>query len=342
MTTDVFCHIYPEEYLRELRERCRSLSFEYDSASGVVAIRNKTTGSFVGLFKKDSHFTTPELRIEHMNRYGIDRQILTVALPGLEPSLSGASPEDSVHIAKVANDAVTKICERFPEKFIGAAEIPVQLPGEAVDEIDRAISQLGLKSVQLYTQMGGVTLDSPDLFPVYERICRYDVPILLHPTNPLGLRKYERDFLLYIVWGWPYETTLALSRVALSGLLTKLPSLKFISHHLGGMLAFFAERNVGIYDEFVSATGFKTGSALIGQFKSMYHDTAVYGHLPALECGYSFFGPDHMLFATDYPFGPEYGLTFIRSTLDSIKKIRIPEDEKQKILELNAQKLFKL
>jgi aminocarboxymuconate-semialdehyde decarboxylase len=343
MTIDVFCHIYPEQYLSELR-KCDNLSFEDDQSTGVVAIINKVSNSFVGLFKKDSHFSRPELRLDHMQKYGVDMQILTIGLPGLEPAALGVTPEQTLRIAKVANDAMSDISEKFPDRFVGIAEIPVQLPSEALDEIDRALNTLGLKGIQIYTQMGGLSPDSKELVQIHDKINKFGVPILIHPTNPLPteFRGYERDSLLYIVWGWPYETTLALSRIALSGLLDKFPNLKFVSHHLGGMIPYFAERITGIYEEFASATGFTKSSALMAQFRRMYHDTAVYGHLPALKCGYSVFGSEHIVYATDYPFGPDYGEWFMKTTAGAVNNLDVPEDEKEKIRELNARKIFKL
>jgi predicted TIM-barrel fold metal-dependent hydrolase len=343
LTVDVFCHIYPSEYLKAVRELCKSISFETDNSSQTVVLFNKDLHTWTGFYKKDSHCIIPELRLKHMDQYGIDTQVLTVALPGLEPTLLGANAETSMKIAKISNDSMSNITEKHRGRFLGVAEIPVLCGDEAIDEVDRALGELGLSAIQLYTQMGGLTLDSPKLFPLYEKISKYDVPILVHPTSPLPkeYRSYERDFLLYYIFGWPYETTLAFSRIVFSGVFVKFPKLKFISHHMGGMIAFQGGR-IQLFEQEAVAEKKRTTEEYLREFKSIYHDTAVLGNVSAVRCGYEFFGANQLLFATDYPFGQEYGLVFLRDTLNSIKALGLSSDEADMILERNARRLFKM
>jgi predicted TIM-barrel fold metal-dependent hydrolase len=342
MTVDVFCHIYPNEYLKTVKEMCKSISFETDNNSDTVILFNKDLQTWTGFYKKDSHCVIPELRLKHMDQYGIDTQVLTIALPGLEPTLLGANAETTVKIAKISNDTMSNIVEKHRGRFLGVAEIPVLSGDEALDEADRALGGLGLSAIQLYTQMGGITLDSDKLFPLYDRISKYDVPILVHPSNPppKEYRSYERDFLLYYIFGWPYETTLAFSRVVFSDLFLRFPKLKFISHHMGGMIAFHGGR-IQLFEQEAVTEKKRTTEEYLKDFKAIYHDTAVLGNLPAVRCGYEFFGPKQLLFATDYPFGQEYGLVFLRDTLKSIKALALPKDEEELILERNARRLFK-
>jgi len=343
MAIDVFCHIYPNEYLRAIKELCKGISFKTDSQSGAVTIFNENLNTWVGFFKKDSHCTTPELRLKHMDRYGIDTQVLTVALPGLEPTMLGATAESTSKIAKISNDTMSKIVDKHRGRFIGVAEIPILKEEEALDEVDRALNDLGLGAIQLYTQMGGITLDSKKLFALYEKILKYDVPILVHPSNPLPgeYRSYERDFLLYYIFGWTYETTLAFSRVVFSDLLVRFPKLKFISHHMGGSISFFGSR-IQLYEQEAVTEKRRTTKEYLRDFKTIHHDTAVFGNVPAVRCGYDFFGSKQLLFATDYPFGPEYGVVFLRDTLKSIEALNLPENDKERILEGNARKIFKM
>ena len=77
-------------------------------------------------------------------------------------------------------------------------------------------------------------------------------------------------------------------------------------------------------------------------FKMMFHDTAIYGSIPALNCAGAVFGADRLIFATDYPFGPEDGAYFLSATKDSVEKMNASEDEKKKIYSENATKLFGL
>jgi aminocarboxymuconate-semialdehyde decarboxylase len=72
-----------------------------------------------------------------------------------------------------------------------------------------------------------------------------------------------------------------------------------------------------------------------------YADTATFGATPAMKCGVEYFGIDHVLFASDYPFDPEAG-QFIRDTIAIIDRLDISEAERAKIYHGNAERLLKL
>ena len=80
----------------------------------------------------------------------------------------------------------------------------------------------------------------------------------------------------------------------------------------------------------------------VSYFKKMYADTVVNGSLGALECAYRFYGPEQIVFATDYPFGPEKGERWVAETLKSVRDMQIPDEEKEMILDLNARKMLNL
>jgi len=78
-------------------------------------------------------------------------------------------------------------------------------------------------------------------------------------------------------------------------------------------------------------------------WKNFYGDTVLGPNAAAsLQCGYEFFGPDRMMYGSDYPFGPEYGEAMIRNNLESAKAMNIPSGEMEKILGENAKKLLKI
>jgi predicted TIM-barrel fold metal-dependent hydrolase len=74
----------------------------------------------------------------------------------------------------------------------------------------------------------------------------------------------------------------------------------------------------------------------------MYHDTAVGGSFQALRCGYDVFGPDNVIFGTDYPWGPKGGEGRLSTYVKLVEKLGLPELETRKILELNARRIAKI
>ena len=80
----------------------------------------------------------------------------------------------------------------------------------------------------------------------------------------------------------------------------------------------------------------------IDYYRMFYVDTAVSGSTAALMCGYAFFGADHMLFGTDFPYDAELGDIFLRQGIRAVEQMDIPEADKKKIFEENARDLFRL
>lgn len=340
---DIFCHIFPKGFLKELQTRCPYLSFKQTEGGAAINIFNTQSGYWVSYLIPNTSFDTPEKRLEDMDKLGVDIQVLSAALPGAEPSSLSATPDDLIKIARFVNDAIADVVNKYPDRFVGVAEIPVASEESALEEFDRAVGELGMKAVQLYTQMGGTPIDNERFHPIFERAVKHNVPVLLHPSNPpIGQsRSYEQDYSLMLLFGWPYETTLALSRLVISGVIDKYPTLKIVSHHMGGMIAYFGGR-LQIYENLAAMRGVKYPKPLLEYFKVFYADTVLGGHLPAARCGYEVFGPDHIVFATDYPFGPEMGRAFIRQAINIVKGLGIPEEEQVKIFNKNAKKLLNI
>jgi predicted TIM-barrel fold metal-dependent hydrolase len=84
----------------------------------------------------------------------------------------------------------------------------------------------------------------------------------------------------------------------------------------------------------------RVGKTKFGQSREFIYSSE--NSNPEIRLGYAFFGPDRMVFGTDYPFGLEKGEGFIRENLASVKRINIAEDDKKKILGENAKKLLKI
>ena len=158
--------------------------------------------------------------------------------------------------------------------------------------------------------------------------------------------KYE----VWHVFGWPFDTTIAMTRMIFGGLFDRFPALKVITHHLGGTVPFLESRIKNAYDQFGARTPEEDCTALLRSlekhpheyYRMFYADTALYGSPAALECGLAFFGPEHVLFGSDMPFDAEGGARYIRQTLAAIEEMSAPAATKQRMLRENALALLKL
>jgi predicted TIM-barrel fold metal-dependent hydrolase len=218
--------------------------------------------------------------------------------------------------------------------------------------MDRAITQLGAKGVQLFTNVNGRPLDEPEFFPVFERITtRHDLPVWMHPARPAKRADYVNETVSkYEIWqvlGWPFETSVAMARIVFEGLFEKHPDLKIITHHLGGMVPYFEGRVGPGWDQIGKRTSDEDLRAKLAwmkkrpvdYFRKFYADTAVFGAVPATECGLAFFGADNVVFASDSPFDPEQGSAYIRWTIKILDELPITAADRQKIYEGNIRRL---
>ena len=338
MKIDVFSHIIPVKY----KEALHKMTMSHQGPHGSREVDK--IEALPSLFDLD-------VRFRLMDKYEGLLQVLTLGAPAVEDI---AAPKDAIELAKIANDGMAELVRKYPDKFIAAAAcLPMNDMDAAMKELERAITELRFKGVQISSDINGKPLDSPEFAPLFERMAYYNLPILIHPETKAAdeVSDYpgetESKYLIHVNFRWPYRTTLAMTRLALSGVFEKYPVLKMITHHCGAMVPFFAERirvNFLTFEKFGMKPKF--GQHLtkrpIDYYRMFYADTATNGSTPALMCGYAFFGADHILFGTDFPYDAQLGDIFLRQGIAAVKQMDIPDPEKKKIFEENARELLRL
>lgn len=281
------------------------------------------------------------------------QQVLTLGLPA--PELIGDASQ-SPEFARVANDGMADMVRQYPGEFPAfVASLPMNNVAAALAEMDRAIGQLGARGIQIISSVAGRPLDDPEFFPVFERATRHhDVPIWMHPARPATRADYAGEpksrYEIWQVLGWPYETSAAMARIVFSGMLQRLPEMRIITHHCGGMIPYFAGRAETLWAQLGSrSTDGDEADVLkrlekppIEYFKMFYGDTVLGGAAAPLACGLAFFGPDRVVFASDCPFDPEEGPMFIREGIASIESLKLSDNDARKIYFGNAARLLKL
>ena len=294
-----------------------------------------------------------QARLAMMERFPGYQQILTLSSPPVE---FVAGPEESPALARLANDGMAEIRDHYPDKFPAfVASLAMNNVPAALEEMERAIVRLGARGIQVFTNVNGRALDEPEFWPIFERaVNRYDVPIWLHPARGANMPDYASEkkskFEIWWTFGWPYETSAAMTRMVFSGFFDKLPSLRVITHHMGAMIPFFDGRIGPGLDQFGSRTSDEDYEGLlrrmakrpIDYFRMFYADTALAGGRSGIRCGLDFFGAEHVLFATDCPFDPEGGPMFIRTIPEAIDSLGLSDAEREGIYFGNALGLLRL
>jgi predicted TIM-barrel fold metal-dependent hydrolase len=329
---DVFNHIFPKPFFERLLK---------------VVVNRGATKRWLNI----PFLHGLDVRFRMLEEFGHDyRQILSLSAPPIE----SINPDRGItlDLATLANDSMAdlvRIHPRFPG-FI--ASLPLNYPDESVAELERAVTKLGALGVQIFTNVNGVPLDDPRFLALFEAADRLRCPILLHPARGAGFADYAGEqkskYEIWWTFGWPYETSAAMQRLVFSGLFDRLPGIRIVAHHLGAMIPYFEGRIGYGLDQLGARTADEDYAALLAPprkrpydyFKMFWADTAVFGSRPATECGLKFFGPDQVVFASDAPFDPEGGSLYIRETLKVIDGLEIPETDRHKIYQGNAERLF--
>jgi aminocarboxymuconate-semialdehyde decarboxylase len=330
MKIDIFAHIIPEKYAAAVAR----------AGTAHPRVREFPKRMPPALFDLDARF-----RI--MDRFEGMTQVLTLAEPPLENITDAAKAAD---LARAANDELAELVDKYPDRFIAAAAIlPMNNIDAALKEVDRAVKDLGLKGVLLYSQVNDKPLDAPEFLPLYEKMAQYDLPMWIHPVRDADHADYrtEKQSIYDIIgmFDWPHETSVAMARLAFSGLLEKYPNLKFVTHHGGGTVPYLEGRMVEFSARPMAEEPRYAGLARprVEYLKMFYADTATYGGVAGLTCAYRFFEAGHLLFGTDMPFSiTEPSVSGVSLAIKGIEGMDIGAAERRQIYEGNARRLLRL
>lgn len=294
-----------------------------------------------------------DARLAMMERFPGYQQLLTLSNPPVEFI---AGPEESPALARLANEGMAEIRDAHPDKFPAfVASLPMNNVPAALEEMEHAIAKLGARGVQVFTNVNGRPLDDPEFWPIFEQaVNRYDVPVWMHPARGANMPDYASEkkskYEIWWTFGWPYETSAAMTRMVFSGFFDRLPTLRLITHHMGAMIPFFDGRVGPGLDQFGSRTSDEDYEGMlkrmpkrpIDYFRMFYADTALAGGRSGIRCGLDFFGAEQVVFATDCPFDPEGGPMFIRTIPEAIDSLELSDQEREGIYFRNALRLLKL
>jgi len=336
MIIDFQAHVFPPEYLAEMKRLDGVVILEApDPHSGMSYFYDKKLRCRINTCTLQGQ--NIERRLQHMDQFGIDIHVLTIPAPGAD-RFDG---DGAIAIARVANDAIAAIARKYPKRFIGFFTLPTCDIKASLDELERSVNDLGLRGFGGFANLNGQALDREELFPIYERLAKYKLPVYLHPTAPLATEAVGIDIMPTLIFGWAFDSTVAMTRLVYGRVLERFPEISWVVADVGGVLAFFAQRAINIYtgrtDEIHHKYGLKENP--LDSFRRFYVDTADH---PAstLRCVKDFFTADRMVLGTNYPYGPEEGCVLLKNSLKALDGLDLNPADKEKILGGNAAKIL--
>jgi len=277
-----------------------------------------------------------EERLPQLDEAGIDVEVLSLNSPGIQAETDAAT---AVRKASEVNDFLAGVIAEHPTRFSGFAALPLQDPGAAAKELDRAVSQLGLRGALVNAHTQGRYLDDPELRVLWERAEALDVPLYLHPANGFDSAHVLSGHpeLIGPMWSWGTDTATHALRLIFGGVFDDFPNAKLLLGHMGEGLPFVLWR-------LDSRWGFHNhhGIELTREKPSDYlrHNlwittSGVCSPAPLLGAMLAL-GADHILFGTDYPFES------IGTAARFLQTAPISEADREKISFRNAESLLGL
>ncbi len=320
-TIDCQSHLFVPELIAIMEKRKES-PYAYRESGAVHVVVKEWHRRL-----RDKHMDVGA-KLADMDEAGIDITALSINDPG--PELFG---KEGPAIARIVNDYIGGLAKDHPDRFIGLIVLPLQDVEASIRELDRAVSELGMKGVLLYSNQDGVFPDEVQFRPLFEHIERLDVPVLLHPAYPVT---YDATVGRNLVagLGLMFDTTIALARIILAGMLDEFPNLKLVCPHVGGALPYL----IGRLDHQTQVL--KRGAENINKppseyLKNIYLD-AVSPIPMAIQYGIDFVGADRMLYSSDHPWVDP------KTISECVQALNLPSEEQAKIFGGNAKTLFKI
>jgi aminocarboxymuconate-semialdehyde decarboxylase len=317
---DVHSHLYPKAYLDLLGK-----VIEHDSSLWARAVAFLREERFVPnrrMWDIDAH-------IEDMDVNGVEMEALSLSVP-----MSYFNDEkDAVEAARIFNDSLAEICATYPKRFKAFASLPLPHTDASLKEVDRAISTLGLHGIGLGANgaHAGAQLDDARVLPIYPEISRQGLTVFLHPAIPPALEE-TYDHEMWVSAGFLFDSTVAVLRLAHSGVFEQNKGMKFIVPHMGTFLLAGLDRVAGQRPAQVEG-----GRPVRDYVRELYYDS-IASNPEFWDCATRTVGVDHILFGTDYPFG---GADSVRRGIQRIHDLAISEAQKLSVLSGSADRLLR-
>ncbi len=311
-----------------------------DAMRGTRVGRNMAS-SFRGLPSVGYYELTDfDLQQEVSHKAGIGRRLMSSPF-GAEVivALTKKSPLD---VVKVSNDDVAAIVDRSKGTTWGLGVVN-PLDKDMIREAERCMGPMGFKGLMINTSWQGRFPDTEESYPFWEYAQDKQVPLFMHPVRvPIGHEQQMDQYKLDELVGRPFDTAMALARMILSGLFDRYPRLKIVVAHMGGgLLPVMGRLNFGwrLGSEGMPERAKIKCQRLPSEYLAEHlrvNTMGIWG--PHLREAVEVFGPDRVMFGTDYgpvPIDP-------KEHVDLVNELKITPDEKEKIFWRNADAFFNL
>jgi aminocarboxymuconate-semialdehyde decarboxylase len=324
---DVHCHVhYPpaEDMVKSAYRREDEPAARFSNALSRATNQKQQENVRVCL-------TSVEQRLRDMDKMGVDVQAISVSpfqfMYALDPELGRKT-------ARATNENLASIVQQHPRRFVALANVPLQAPDAAVEELEYCVRQLGFAGVEIGTNVVGQEISrGRDAF--WAKVQELDVMVFMHPNGFTGGERLTDHYFINII-GNPLDSTVAVGHLVFDGILERFPKLKIVVAHGGGYIAHYPAR-------MDHAWGARPDPRTVlkrpprRSLARLYFDTIVFDR-EQLRHLVNLWGADHIVVGTDYPY--DMGWYDPRGFVNGCAFLK--DADRARILGLNAAKLLKI
>lgn len=278
-------------------------------------------------------------RLHDMDATGIAKQVIGVTAPGVQVFDAATA----VGLAESYNDQLAEACARQPDRFAGLAAIAPQDPGRAAQELERAVSKLGLKGAIVNSHTHGQYLDDRKFWPIFEAAEALGVPVYIHPQSPpkAMIGPFLESGLDGAVYGFAVDTGLHLLRLIFSGVFDRFPKLVIVVGHLGEGIPYWLFRVDFFHARMVRTKRYPNMLPLAKKpsdymRENVYVTSSGMAWEPPILYARSVLGADRVLYAMDYPY------QYVPEEVAVTDNLPIADAEKKAFYQGNAERVFRL
>lgn len=278
-----------------------------------------------------------QIRLQHMDAAGIDRQVIAITAPGVQVMDAATA----VAISRSANDQLAEAVRRHPDRFTGMIAIAPQDPTAAAKEIERGVTQLGMHSVIINSHTQGEYLSDPKFWDIFAAAEAQGVPIYLHPNAmPRNMiQPFQECGLDGAIYGFGVETGLHALRIITAGVFDRFPRLQIIIGHMGEALPFWAYRLDYMHRATVMSNRYPSVKPIRRKpseylRENFYITNSGVAWEPAIKFTLDVVGADRVLYAMDYPY------QYAPEEVTALDHMAMSAEHKKMFFQTNAEKVF--
>lgn len=330
-TIDIHAHLVPKSLWQAAEAGKEWYGYRHEPGEGLGTVLGN--GKLTRFNTTKVRFT-PEERLADMDAQGVDVQVISIHTPFFGYHLD---PLQGRQLARDVNDEIAAMTRQRPRRFAGLATLPVQDVAAAIDELERAVTVLGLKGAELDTAVNGENWDEPKFLPLFKAAEAMGAVLFFHPQpqHNFMLQRTTR-YGLFNSLGVIVEDAIVVAILIFGGILDACPDLKVCVAHGGGPACFAMGRIDRGWQGRAEARG------RIPQPPSAYQRRLYYDCVTGSEAALRFLldqvGADRVVLGSDWPFVP-----WDPSPVAWVQGLEtLTRDEKEKILWRNLESLLKL